>query len=200
MNNNQNIRRNPFSGDVSQTSHKVHYTNKERSRQDGNRFSKRSNQDTYNNNRGNRYYNKNNKSRYNNNNNTYYNNRLHNVNVFNKEERGFQVKGEDFPSLSGVDYKKTEQKSVMNYSQKLQTVNIENKKTIPAPKKKFVSLVNLSKKKKNYNEEEFETDEEMQEHMENQYNSMDEELEEMYENEQYDTNEQFRKENEDYDY
>ena len=53
---------------------------------------------------------------------------------------------------------------------------------------------------KNYNEEEFETDEEMQEHMENQYNSMDEELEEMYENEQYDTNEQFRKENEDYDY
>lgn len=201
MNNNQNMRRNPFSGDVSQASHRGRYDNKESYPQNRDCFSKRNNEDNY---KSNRYNNRNsnrytnpNKSRYNNN--TYYNNQVHNKNVFNKEKQTFEVKGEDFPSLSGKDYK-TEQKGVMNYSEKLQTVNNKNKKTIPTPKKKFVSLVNLSKKKKNFDEEEFETDEELQEHMENQYNRMDEEIEEMYENEQYETNEEFRRENEDYDY
>ena len=88
----------------------------------------------------------------------------------------------------------------MNYSEKLQTINNENKKTIPTPKKKFVSLVNLSKKKKNFDEEEFESDEEIHNQIENEYNSMDEELEEFYENKKYETNEEFRRENEDYDY
>lgn len=191
MNNNQNMRRNPFSGDVAQISNKTRYTSKELSPQNRGHHHIRINNNRYNR----RRFNDDNR-----NNASYDNNQLHNINVFNKEKQTFEVKGEDFPSLSGIDYKKTEQKGVMNYSEKLQTVNNENKKTIPTHKKKFVSLVNLSKKKKNCDEEEFETDEELQEHMEIQYNSMDEELEEMYENEQYKRNEEFRRENEDYDY
>jgi len=190
MNNNQNMHRNPFLRDNYQGSYRTSYSNKEHSPQNKYRFSKRNNENSNKNN----YYNNLNKRRYNN------NNEINNVNVFNKEKQTFEVKGEDFPSLSGRDYKKTDQKGVMNYSEKLQTINNENKKTIPTPKKKFVSLVNLRKKKKNFDEEEFESDEEIHNQIENEYNSMDEELEEFYENKKYETNEEFRRENEDYDY
>ena len=53
-------------------------------------------------------------------------------------------------------------------------------KAHPTPEKKFVSLVNLSKKKKN-KEEEYETDEELQQEAVIDYDTADEQLEEFYE-------------------
>lgn len=94
----------------------------------------------------------------------------------------FDVKNENFPSLSShtsENSKSINNHNVMNFSQKLQSKILPTEQVHIQEKKKFVSLVNLSKKHKHVEEEEFVTDEE-NDHVVEEYNSMDEELEEFY--------------------
>ena len=108
----------------------------------------------------------------------------------------FSLKNDNFPTLGGSQTSKKSQTSTMNYSKKLATENdFTPKKKHTPPPKKFVSLVNLKKTKKTNNNEEYETDEEMEQEFIQKYDPMDEELEEYYKTEQ-----QSRLENEDYDY
>lgn len=121
-----------------------------------------------------------------------------------KKEPTFNLENNEFPSLSSgtASRPRTEVKTnnnnnnnnTLNFSKMLQSHPISKEKVDPQPKKKFVSLVNLSKKKKHVEEEEFETDEEVEEMIEEQYNSMDEELDEYY------NEERAKEEYIDYDY
>lgn len=103
-----------------------------------------------------------------------------------KKEPTFDMNNSNFPSLSsGTSTPKTansknNDKNTLNFSKMLQSTPITKEQAHPKPKKKFVSLVNLSKKTKYIEEKEFETDEEVEEMIEEQYNSMDEELEQYY--------------------
>ena len=98
----------------------------------------------------------------------------------------FNLIDDNFPSLSSgssTQLSKTfnvNNKNNLNFSKMLKSNPITKDQTHPQPKKKFVSLVNLSKRTKHTEEEEFETDEEVQEMIDEHYNSMDEELEEYY--------------------
>lgn len=93
----------------------------------------------------------------------------------------FNLKKENFPTLGGSNITSSKPTSNMEYSKTLSTFEKGSRvKTHPTPEKKFVSLINLSKKKKN-KEEDYETDEELQQEAIINYNSADEELEEFYE-------------------
>lgn len=104
-----------------------------------------------------------------------------------KKKPTFELENNDFPSLSSgtestpiTSVNTNNDNNTLNFSKMLQSTPVTKEDAHPQPKKKFVSLVNLSKKKNRVKEEEFETDEEVEEMIEEQYNSMDEELEEYY--------------------
>ena len=104
-----------------------------------------------------------------------------------KKKPTFVLENNNFPTLSSETASRpvpaantNKNNNTLNFSKMLQSTPISKEKAHPQPKKKFVSLVNLSKKKKNVEEEEIETDEEVEEMIEEQYNLMDEEMEEYY--------------------
>lgn len=119
-----------------------------------------------------------------------------------KKEPTFDLENNNFPSLSSgtastptITVKtNSDNNNTMNFSKMLQSTPITKEQAHPQPKKKFVSLVNLKKQTKLVEDEEFETDDEVQEMIDEQYNSMDEELEEYY-NEEHEKEDYF-----DYDY
>ena len=103
-----------------------------------------------------------------------------------KKEPTFDLESNNFPTLSSgtaskaTAVKKNNDNNTLNFSKMLQSTPITKEQAHPQPKKKFVSLVKLDKKKKYIEEEDFETDEELEGMVDEQYNSLDEELEEYY--------------------
>lgn len=130
----------------------------------------------------------------------YNNNKKYNNNLKNTFTNEFKIKNDDFPSLSNPTQKEPNNNTTnLNFSNVINykdAAKIGSKKVVPQQPKKFVTLVN-KKKKKTEEIVEFESDEETQENYiyTDWYPYISEDEEEYYMNE-----EEYRRQETDYDY